>query len=98
MHLSPAKLNVAISTAAAAINIGLLILPYFARILLGPLPHFVIVCIYYQFRSVTLLIICLVATKTVLMTAFILDFDRMSGETMPTTVMTMTINTMFRVL
>jgi hypothetical protein len=77
--------NVAISTAAAAINIVTLV-PYIARILFGPLPHFVIVGMYYWFRSVTLSIICLVATKTVLMTAFILDFDRMSGETMPMTV------------
>ena len=88
-----AEVNVAISNIACGINITLLVL-HLLRVLLGPYPLPVITAIYYLircqakiiftlqpfFRINITLITSLLTAKTVLMIAFMINFNLMTSE------------------
>ena len=56
------------------------LVPYLLRILLGPLHPTLVAVAYYNIRTLLTLTISLLTAKTVLMTAFILRFEVMTGE------------------
>ena len=73
-----ASVNVAISRVFS-LNILVMLLPLILRIVLGPFHPAVVICVYYSLRVVTTLVISLLLVKTVIMTFFIVFFDRVSG-------------------
>ena len=80
IHFPPAKVNVAVSRITTVGNMVMLV-PYLLRVLLGPLhPALVAVVYYYPGRAILTLTISLLTAKTLLMAAFILRFEIMTGE------------------
>jgi hypothetical protein len=75
-----AKVNVAISQIAT-VSTGLLFSPLILRILLGPFHLFVVIGVYYTYKAILTVIITLLILKTALMTAFLRDFNTMTGTT-----------------
>ena len=61
---------------------ALALTPVMVRILFGPFPVQGVVSVYYVFRIIVTFIISLLTIKMVLMAAFLVKFDRMSGEVM----------------
>ena len=75
---SPAPVNVIISKSSMlATNITYS--PVIARIILGPLHSIVTICCYYSQRLFFTFIMSLLTLKTLLMSGFIIDFEKMSG-------------------
>ena len=80
MQNFPAKVNVAILHIATAGN-ALALVPVIARILFGPFPVSVVLAIYYLFRIIIIFTISILTIKMILMSAFLVDFQLMSGTT-----------------
>ena len=77
--LVSAGLNIVINNIAACFNIALL-LPPALRIIFGPLPAHFVVCVYYLIRINFTFTITILTARMILMIAFILDFNTMSGK------------------
>ena len=77
--LISAGLNVVISNIAACLNIATMLSPAL-RIIVGPLPTNLVVCAYYLIRINITFTITILTARIVLMIAFILDFNTMSGK------------------
>ena len=76
---SPAKVNVAILHAASVGN-TMALLPVVARLLFGPFPVPVVLVIYYLFRVIIIFAVSILTIKMVLMSAFLVDFELMTGK------------------
>ena len=79
LNNSPAKVNVAILHAASVGN-TMALLPVVARLLFGPFPVPVVLVIYYLFRVIIIFAVSILTIKMVLMSAFLVDFELMSGK------------------
>ena len=75
-----AKVNVAILHTATAGN-TLALVPVIARLLFGPFPVPVVLAIYYLFRVIIIFTVSILTIKMILMSAFLVDFQLMSGVT-----------------
>ena len=78
MSYIPARVNLVISKSSMLATI-LTYSPFLARIILGPLHRILIIHCYYTQRLFFIFIMSLLTLKTLLMTGFIIDFQRMSG-------------------
>ena len=76
----PARVNVIISKWSMWATL-LHYPPFIARIILGPLHSIVTICYYYSLRVFFTFIMSLLTLKTLLMSGFIIKFERMSGDT-----------------
>ena len=79
LNNSPAKVNVAILHAASVGN-TMALLPVVARLLFGPFPVPVVLVIYYLFRVIIIFAVSILTIKMVLMSAFLVDFELMTGK------------------
>ena len=77
---SSAKINMSISRAAMVGTI-LGLLPIVLKVAVGPFHPFVVIIIFYLYRFIFIFIMNMLTFKTFLASAFIVDFERMSGRT-----------------
>ena len=78
MQINLAKVNVAILHTCTAGNAFALV-PMIARILFGPFPVPAVLAIYYLFRIIIIFTVSILTIKMILMSAFLVDFQCMSG-------------------
>ena len=65
---------------AASVGNTMGLLPVVARLLFGPFPVPVVLVIYYLFRVIIIFAVSILTIKMVLMSAFLVDFEIMSGK------------------
>ena len=69
-------------TATAGNTLALV--PVIVRLLFGPFPVSLVLAIYYLFRVIIIFTVSILTIKMILMSAFLVDFELMSGAMLMT--------------